>query len=321
MNVSVIVPIYNAGKYLNDCLDALHAQTMQEMEFLLVLDCPTDGSDEVAKRYAQMDTRFVLVENDTNLHIGNSRNKGIELAQGEYIAFCDHDDIMEPDMYQTLYSQALANDADIVISQPAVIQNNQKHVWETTASEKDQILSDLLSSGGTAQNISRFCNIHNVLYRAALIKKHAICFVNTKTTTPEDVFFNIETIHAAQTLRLVPQPLYYHRIIEESTGHQTLYLGWKCRFNGLNYMYNWLLHNRLFESKQMDFYLMAQKKISDGLISIIVHRGGWHEFFTAYRQAKHYPFTKAAFKNYRDHQPRPLTKRIFRRLLAYSLAL
>lgn len=321
INVSVIVPIYNAGEYLNDCLDALHAQTMQEMEFILILDRPTDGSDLVAKRYAQTDHRFVIVENDTNLHIGQSRNKGIELAKGTYLAFCDHDDIMEPHMYETLYAQALAHHADIVISQPAIMQQERKILWDIDASTKDRILSDLLSSGGTQQNISHLCNIHNVLYRADLIQEHAIRFVDTRTTTPEDVFFNIETVYAAKTIHLLPQALYYHRILEQSTGHQSQYLGWTYRFNGLQYMYNWLVQNRLYTAMQSDFSLMVQKKISDGLLSIIVHHGGWKQFLTAYRQARNYPFTRTAFRTYRDEQPRTFGKRTIRRLLAFCLAL
>ena len=325
INVSVIVPIHNAGKYLSECLDALHAQTLQEMEIILVRDCPTDGSDQVAKRYARTDKRFIIIENATNLHIGNSRNKGISVAKGEYIAFCDHDDIMEPEMYQALYSQALISKADIVISQPAILQNGTKQIWDIPCyeetSKKEHILADLLSSGGTKQNISHFCNIHNVLYRTSLMKEHAIQFVDTKTTNPEDVFFNIENIYSAKQVIISNQPLYYHRIIDESTGHQTQYLGWKNRFRGLEYMYQWIVTHHLYSSMQCDFYLMVQKKISDGLISIIIHRKGWKEFQTAYRQARQYPFTKAAFKNYRDEQQRPLTKKIIRRLLAYSLAL
>lgn len=321
IHVSVIVPIHNAGKYLNDCLNALHEQTMQEMEFVLVLDCPTDGSDVVAKRYAQSDSRFVIVENDMNLHIGPSRNKGIDKAKGTYLAFCDHDDIMEPDMYQLLYNEAVSYHADIVISRPAIMQQGQKIPWEINATTKPQILSDLLSSGGSKQNISHLCNIHNVLYRAILIQEHAIRFVNTKTNTPEDVFFNIETIYAAQTVYIFPQALYYHRIIEDSAGHQSQYLSWRNRFNGLQYIYDWLISRRLYDSMQTDFSLMVQKKISDGLLSIIVHKGSYEEFQTAYRQARHYPFTQTAFRNYRDEQPRPLIKKIIRRILAFCLAL
>ena len=128
IRVSVIIPVYNAGEYLRPCLEALMAQTLQEMEFIFVLDCPTDGSDVLVKQYAQKDKRFVVIENEENLHIGLSRNRGIEAARGEYIAFCDHDDVMRPEMYQELYDFAASQSYDIVMSIPATRSNQHTEV-------------------------------------------------------------------------------------------------------------------------------------------------------------------------------------------------
>lgn len=323
--VSVIVPVHNAGSYLKECLDSLHAQTLQELEVLFILDCPTDGSDVLVQQYSEKDSRFVVITNDKNLHIGNSRNKGISLAKGQFIAFCDHDDIMEPKMYERLYDEAIAQNADIILSQPAIEEEGIRQIWDTPSLKEDniqqQILSDLISSGGEKQNISKFCNIHNVLYRLALVKEFSIRFVDTFTTTPEDVLFNIETIYHAKKVIFLPIPLYYHRIIVESTGHKKNYLGWESRYNGVNYVYSWLLQNDLFTSCRFDFYLMAQKKIIDGILSTIANKRGFSAFKEAYKAARSYPFTRDTFKHYRDGQRRPILKKTVRRLLAYSLAL
>ena len=74
--VSIIVPIYNAGGFLSRCLDSLINQTLREIEIILVLDVPTDGSDKVAEMYAEQESRIKLVYNKSNLHIGFSRNEG-----------------------------------------------------------------------------------------------------------------------------------------------------------------------------------------------------------------------------------------------------
>ena len=74
--VSIIVPVYNAGSYFSKLLDSLTGQTLKEIEIILVLDCPTDGSDRVAEEYAARDGRIVLVRNRENLHVGFSRNEG-----------------------------------------------------------------------------------------------------------------------------------------------------------------------------------------------------------------------------------------------------
>lgn len=98
--VSIIVPIYNAGKFLEKCLDTLVNQTLKDIEIILVLDCPTDGSDRIAREYAEKDPRIRLIINEQNLNIGLSRNEGLKIARGEYIGFSDHDDWRELDMYE-----------------------------------------------------------------------------------------------------------------------------------------------------------------------------------------------------------------------------
>ena len=85
--VSIIVPIYNAGKFLEKCLDTLVNQTLKDIEIILVLDCPTDGSDRIAREYAEKDPRIRLIVNEQNLNIGLSRNEGLKIARGEYIGF------------------------------------------------------------------------------------------------------------------------------------------------------------------------------------------------------------------------------------------
>ena len=114
--VSVIVTIYNAGKYLACCLDSLIYQTLEDIEIILVLDCPSDGSDVLAKSYATNDNRIVIVENKVNLHIGESRNEGLKIAQGEYVTFMDHDDFCKPFMLEVLYNKANSINADAVFS-------------------------------------------------------------------------------------------------------------------------------------------------------------------------------------------------------------
>lgn len=114
--VSIIVPIYNAGKFLEKCLDTLIYQTLKDIEIILVLDCPTDGSDRIAREYAEKDPRIKLIFNKHNLNTGLSRNEGLKIAQGEYIGFSDHDDWRELDMYENLYRKAQKDKADVAIS-------------------------------------------------------------------------------------------------------------------------------------------------------------------------------------------------------------
>ena len=76
--VSIIVPIYNAGKFLEKCLDTLVNQTLKDIEIILVLDCPTDGSDRIAREYAEKDPRIRLIINEQNLNIGLAAMKDLK---------------------------------------------------------------------------------------------------------------------------------------------------------------------------------------------------------------------------------------------------
>ena len=114
--VSIIVPVYNAGEHLRPCLDTLVNQTLREIEIICVLDCPTDGSDKTVEEYAAKDNRIVVIRNEQNLNIGESRNVGLRATRGEYIGFSDHDDSRELDMYEKLYNTAEKGAKSIVFS-------------------------------------------------------------------------------------------------------------------------------------------------------------------------------------------------------------
>ena len=181
-------------------------------------------------------------------------------------------------------------------------------------------MRDLLSFGGSALGISHFSYIHPNLYKRQLITDKALTFVDTKVINPEDVLFNIETVWYAKSIFYTPHPYYHHRMIESSAGHQTAYINWEKRFKATEYVYNFLQKQNAYAAYKEDFYLMAQKKLSDGLISILCNHLGFKTFVSAYKQARRLPFTQEVFAHYRDDIQRPYAKKQFRALLAFLLA-
>ena len=101
IKVSVIVPVYNAEKYLRACVDSILAQTVTELECILVDDGSTDASPTICDEYAARDSR-VKVIHKPNGRASSARNAGIRAARGEYIAFVDSDDWIAPDMYEKM---------------------------------------------------------------------------------------------------------------------------------------------------------------------------------------------------------------------------
>ncbi len=112
--ISIVVPIYNAERYLERCLDSLKRQTYRSLEILLIDDGSTDATEEICRRYERADSRFRYIF-QTNSGVSAARNHGIDLARGDYLGFCDSDDWAEPDLYECLYQLLIQTQSDIAI--------------------------------------------------------------------------------------------------------------------------------------------------------------------------------------------------------------
>ncbi len=112
MLISVIVPVYNAERYLARCIDSILGQTHTELELILVDDGSSDGSGAICDEHALRDAR-VRVIHKKNAGVSAARNDGIEAAHGEFIAFCDNDDFYAPGMLARLLAMCVENDCDI----------------------------------------------------------------------------------------------------------------------------------------------------------------------------------------------------------------
>lgn len=104
--ISVIIPVYKSKEHIQETISSLQNQTLHDLEFIFIDDKGGDGSFDIAKAAASADSRIVCLENETNSGPGICRNKGIEAARGEYIAFVDADDYISLDFYEKLYLKA-----------------------------------------------------------------------------------------------------------------------------------------------------------------------------------------------------------------------
>ncbi|MDO5445766.1 MAG: glycosyltransferase, partial [Eubacteriales bacterium] len=115
MKISVIIPVYNAEKFLRSCLDSVLNQTMDDYEVILINDGSTDSSPEIIGEYQEKypeKIRSLTVDNGGQ---GRAKNFGIDMSCGEYITNVDSDDRIAPDMLEKMYSAAVENDADVVV--------------------------------------------------------------------------------------------------------------------------------------------------------------------------------------------------------------
>ena len=102
--ISIIVPVYNAQKYLKKCIDSIINQTYKNIEILLINDGSKDKSLKICKEYEKKDSRIIVIDKQ-NKGVSNTRNVGIKKSTGDYIVFIDSDDCFELDAIETMYKK------------------------------------------------------------------------------------------------------------------------------------------------------------------------------------------------------------------------
>lgn len=221
--VSVIIPIYNAGEWLERCLSSLAAQTLHEVEFICVLDCPTDGSELLAENYALRDSRFKILRNSFNQGQSGSRNAGIEAASGKYIGFVDHDDWCEHDMFEKLYMHAMQAMADVVFSDTFVERNSGTEIFgfENNISSYALVLSIVTPASSALCKGKLARSVWHSIYRNSFLKEKNIRFSERKQFFEEDALFNFEVFTQTSSFSYHAMP-YYHwnlRRVEDNSNY------------------------------------------------------------------------------------------------------
>lgn len=131
--VSIIMPIYNAEKYLRECMDSVINQTMKDIEIICVNDGSKDSSMDILRYYESLDSRITII-NKENEGAGQARNDGMRMATGDYLLFLDADDFFELDMVEKAYNSIEDNEADVCIF------NGDKYNTESGKFEKKENL-------------------------------------------------------------------------------------------------------------------------------------------------------------------------------------
>lgn len=254
--ISIIVPVHNAGSYLIKCLTSLIEQTLKNIEIIIVLDSPTDGSDKIAEKFAAKDNRIKLLYNKENLHTGLSRNRGIEIAQGKYTGFLDHDDFCDTTMFELLYNKAEQEQLNVVRCNFTCIYETkdgykeERYVYPESSyviSDKEWIYRDVCGN-----KIS--CVIWNHIYRTDFLREKNILFSDSRKICSEDSIFFMEIYNQTNKFGSIPEYLYYHVFHTTNTGKMYDYRSIKNTISFFEGLYSFLKKNNIEEDK-CRFYL------------------------------------------------------------------
>lgn len=205
IKLSIIIPVYNAAKYLTQCIDSVLNQTFTDFELILVNDGSTDNSEEICLKYKEQDSRIKYISKE-NGGAASARKVGFENSTAEYIGWVDSDDWVDKEMFQTLYKAAITKEADIVAC--GIIQeyaDRQNMLIPNTKEYQKSV--DLL--------IFSYCN--KIIRRKLFLKSEIVFPVGTAEY--EDVFVTFKLISNTNNILFVPQIFYHYRMSITSVTH------------------------------------------------------------------------------------------------------
>lgn len=190
--VSVIIPAYNIEDYIGRCLDSIISQTYKNLEIIVVDDGSRDHTGEILDNYAKKDRRIKVIHKE-NGGVSSARNKGIEVAEGDYIGFIDGDDLIEPEMYKTLVDLLEEENADIAHCGYQMVFPDRVDYYHNTGKKKIQTteegLKDLLSGEMIEPGLV------NKLYKKELIKNRRL---DKTVKINEDLLMNYQLFKLSQ---------------------------------------------------------------------------------------------------------------------------
>lgn len=209
--ISIIVPVYNVERFLPRCLESLIGQTLREIEIICVDDESPDGSLAILRDFAARDARIRVVS-QKNKRQGGARNTGMELARGEWIAFIDSDDRVDPDYFERLLAAALRHGADIAC---ACVEKERGSLRKWNVRYDREAHFDTLQAKFDACHCPPNFNTTNKLYRRPPLAAAGIRF--REHAVYEDVEFLARTLAALGRVVTVPDTVYHYLVHGAST--------------------------------------------------------------------------------------------------------
>jgi glycosyltransferase involved in cell wall biosynthesis len=207
--ISVIIPIYNAEKYLAETLNSVRFQTYKNLEIVCVLDCPPDSSENIINKIAKDDERIKIVCHAQNMGPAAARNTGVKNANGEYLHFMDADDLLSPDFYEIMVSSAEKNSADV----SACSVYYEKKPWKSIWFKKNEILTETADKIEKTEVVIRGWAWRYLIKKSFWIKQD---FSFPDLMIMEDTPVMIPMIYYANKVAFCPSATYFYMRRESS---------------------------------------------------------------------------------------------------------
>ncbi|MCD8377281.1 MAG: glycosyltransferase [Candidatus Gastranaerophilales bacterium] len=229
--VSVIIPVYNSEKYLAECLESIVSQSLKDIEIICVDDGSTDKSPGILNKYSLKDNRVILL-NQKNSAQSEARNRGLEIAKGDYIYFLDSDDYVEQNMLEECVKILDSTNAGFVCFNTEIIGDDSSRLFKRAKKYSQLKFSGLLSLNGEVRDT---LNVYlwNKVFRSNIIKEHTLRF--PPKLCYEDISFTKSYFLFVEKAYFDMRRFYHYRIHDESV----MAKNYKSKTAILDHFRNW----------------------------------------------------------------------------------
>lgn len=221
--VSIIVPVYNTQDYLKRCVDSLQKQTYPNLEIILMDDGSTDNSLDICRKFAEADARIKVISHP-NRGVGAVRNAGLACVRGEYVAFVDSDDWVEPDMYESLLGVMVSERADMVCCSHFREMENKSELSNAIGNSKVILTRE---EAFEALRVGKF--VLNFLWDKLFRREVLSDVVFPEKRQFEDLIVSGQWLYNVSKVVYLPLPKYHYAIRSNSltNGVDTFNLQWR----------------------------------------------------------------------------------------------
>lgn len=212
--ISVIMPVYNSGSYLDTAVMSILNQSFQDFELILVDDGSVDGSSRKCDEYAEKDNRIIVIH-QRNGGICNARNHALRIAKGDYVAFSDHDDEYLPGLLECAYNRAIEDNADIVKfgkKELILVDDKLQRIRETSIENRTFYDTEISNNYFNLLNAKILDCIWDCLIKREIIITNNVFFDEKYKVGGEDIAFITNLLQYVKSLALINKVFYLHYI-------------------------------------------------------------------------------------------------------------
>lgn len=295
--VSIIIPVYNTGKQLENCLDSLLKQTYKDLEIILVNDASADDSDAICQRYVEKNSKlFKYIEHKENKGQSTTRNDGVRAATGKWMIFLDSDDFLTEDAIEKLVEVSERDNSDIIFANFKTFNDlGVEREFVINLPEGKYTTTELVSHFYDEVAMNMLSCIGTKLYRMDFVRKR-------KKETPDSTITNYDIAFILDALIADPQISYLNKVVyiyyqrEGSITHSYRKNMYKGFVQARKKLLPLLQKCECYDKKKLDYHVVVYGVISNSLGQEVRYGRGYSNFKKVFFEIKSNPSTAETIK-------------------------